>query len=136
MATCVCRPLVLPSIVDGEDKSSPFRNRIRKNYQHVRKWAKRSMTDAFRIYDRDIKEYPLAIDFYAGRFCVQVFSFEREQDEPPSELKEEVEQALSSLFGAMPDQIYWRTRIKRAKTQQYNLIIFAQGLRDIIQHCI
>ena len=63
--------IFLPHIIDGEDKSSPLKNRIRKNYKHVRKWAQRSETDCFRIYDRDIKEYPLAIDFYAGRFCVQ-----------------------------------------------------------------
>ena len=29
----------LPMIADGEDKSSPLKNRIRKNYRHVRKWA-------------------------------------------------------------------------------------------------
>ena len=72
----------LPAIADGEDKSCPLKNRIRKNYRHVRKWAKRTNTDCFRIYDRDIKEYPLAIDFYAGRFCVQFFSYDRENDAP------------------------------------------------------
>ena len=76
-------------------------------------------TDCFRIYDRDIKEYPLAIDFYAGRFCVQYFSYDRDRDEPSRELKEEIEGVLSSLFGAAPPQIYWRTRVKRTKTQQY-----------------
>ena len=111
--------LILPNIADGEDKSSPFKNRMRKNVQHVRKWAKRTLTDCFRIYDRDIKEYPLAIEFYAGRFCVQYFSYDRDRDEPTVELKDEVELALSSLFGATPDKIYWRTRVKRTKIQQY-----------------
>ena len=112
----------LPSIEDGEDKSSPFKNRIRKNYKHVRKWAKRSNTDCFRIYDRDIKEYPLAIEFYAGRFCVQYFSYDRESDEPSPDLKNEIEQTLHAIFGVNPDLVYWRTRIKRAKTQQYEKV--------------
>src|SRR5277367_6363329 len=107
--------LFLPCIADGEDKSSPIKNRIRKNYQHLRKWAKRSLTDCFRIYDRDIKEYPLAIDFYAGRFCVHFFSYDRNRDEPLPELKEEIEAILSSLFGAPSEKIYWKTRIKRTK---------------------
>ena len=51
--------LILPAIADGEDKSSPFKNRIRKNYRHLRKWAKRTVTDCFRIYDRDVKGYPV-----------------------------------------------------------------------------
>lgn len=109
----------LPTIADGEDKTSPFKNRIRKNYRHVRKWAKRTGTDCFRIYDRDIKEYPLAIDFYAGRFAVQHFSFDRDNDEPDPEFKEEIDQTLNSIFGATPDVIYWRSRIKRGKVEQY-----------------
>lgn len=114
--------LFLPSVADGEDKSSPIKNRIRKNYQHVRKWAKRSMTDCFRIYNRDIKEYPLAIDFYAGRFCVQFFSYDRDCDEPSAELQEEIDQVLCSLFGTSSAHIYWRTRVKRKKTQQYEKV--------------
>ncbi|MFA6119062.1 MAG: class I SAM-dependent methyltransferase [Parachlamydiales bacterium] len=111
--------LFLPNIADGEDKSSIIKNRIRKNYRHIRKWAKRSLTDCFRIYDRDIKEYPLAIDFYAGRFSVQFFSYDKDRDEPSDELKEEIDQDICSIFGASPDHIYWRTRIKRKKTEQY-----------------
>ncbi len=111
--------MFLPIVGDGEDKSSPFKNRIRKNYRHVRKWAKRTETNCFRIYDRDIKEYPLAIDFYDGRFCVHYFTSSRECDEPPDELSSEVLAAICSLFETTPDKIYWRTRIKREKTEQY-----------------
>jgi 23S rRNA (cytosine1962-C5)-methyltransferase len=109
----------LPVIADGEDKSSPLKNRIRKNYQHVKKWAKRTETNCFRIYDRDIKEYPLAIDFYDGRFCVHFFSGERGSDEPRQDLYDEAMFAISSLFNVRDESIYWRTRIKREKTEQY-----------------
>lgn len=114
--------ILLPDVLDGEDKSSFFKNRIRKNYQHIRKWAKRSQTNCFRIYDRDIKEYPLAIDFYAGRFCVHYFSYDREEDEPRQDLKEETAWALATLFGAKPDSIYQRTRIRRTKIEQYEKV--------------
>ncbi len=109
----------LPQILDGEDKTSMLGNRIRKNYRHVRKWAKRTCTDAFRIYDWEIGRYPLAIDFYAGRFCVQYFSRDRDCHEPPAELEAETTKVLTSIFGADPDSIFWRSRIKRAKMQQY-----------------
>ncbi|MBT7461336.1 MAG: SAM-dependent methyltransferase [Waddliaceae bacterium] len=112
----------LPLTSDDDDKSSPFKNRVRKNYRHVRKWAKRTSTNCFRIYDRDIKEYPLAIDFYDGRFSVQYFSYDRENDDPAPELKEEINSVLRSLFGADPDIIYWRSRVKRKKTEQYEKI--------------
>ena len=109
----------LPNIADGEDKSSPLGNRIRKNYRHLRKWAKRTNTDCFRIYDREIPNYPLAIDFYAGRFCVQYFSRGLDNLEPSSELIQDTEKALGTIFGTNEDAIYWRTRMRRKKTRQY-----------------
>lgn len=109
----------LPPILDGEDKSSPLGNRIRKNYRHVRKWAKRSLTNCFRIYDREIPQYPLAIDFYNGRYCVQYFSRNRQEGEPPQYLIDEVLKVLTSIFGSSPADIYWRTRAKHKKTRQY-----------------
>ena len=90
--------LFLPTIADGEDKSSPLKNRIRKNYRHVRKWAKRTETNCFRIYDREIREYPLAIDFYDGRFCVHYFRNNRDSDEPSEELYQEAVNAICSIF--------------------------------------
>lgn len=113
------RTIILPDIGDGEDKSSPLKNRIRKNYRHVKKWAKRTATNCFRVYDRDIREYPLAIDYYAGKFCVHYFAKTRDSDEPPEELAEEATQAIITIFSAKQEDIYWRTRIRREKRQQY-----------------
>ncbi len=112
-------PFSLPSIADGEDKSSPLTNRIRKNYRHIRKWAKRSATNCFRIYNGEIRSYPLAIDFYGGRFCIHYFSPTREQSEPPPPLVEETEKALHTIFGNQCGAIYWRTRAKNKETRQY-----------------
>jgi 23S rRNA (cytosine1962-C5)-methyltransferase len=111
--------IFLPAIADAEDKTCILKNRIRKNYRHIRKWAKRTHTDCFRIYDRDIKEYPLAIDFYAGRFYIQFFSYDRGQDNPSSEVEEVVRNALYSIFSTDPDCMFWRTRVRRTKLQQY-----------------
>jgi 23S rRNA (cytosine1962-C5)-methyltransferase len=111
--------LCLPGIADGEDKSSPFGNRIRKNYRHLRKWAKRTETNCFRLYDRDIRQYPLAIDFYAGRFCIHYFSKAKDDSEPPDGLREETTAALQKIFGTSCDSIYWRTRSKSKHTRQY-----------------
>ncbi|MCX6987300.1 MAG: class I SAM-dependent methyltransferase [Chlamydiae bacterium] len=109
----------LPSLLDNEDKTSAFKNRVRKNYNHIRKWAKRTQSNCFRIYDRDIKEYPVAIDFYNGRFCVHYFTFTKDSDAPPEDLYQETNDLILSLFNTDTSHIYWRTRIKREKTQQY-----------------
>lgn len=110
---------LLPPVIDNEDKTSILKNRIRKNYRHLRKWAKRTATTCFRIYDRDIKEYPLAIDFYEGRYCVQYFSSDRNNDEAALELQNEVNEILKALFGAKLESVYWRSRVRRKKLEQY-----------------
>jgi 23S rRNA G2069 N7-methylase RlmK/C1962 C5-methylase RlmI len=45
-----------------------FANRLRKRYRHLAKWAKRSGAGVFRLYDRDIPEIPLVLDFYGNLF--------------------------------------------------------------------
>ncbi len=126
--------LFLPLTQNDENKSSPLTNCIRKNYRHVRKWAQRTMTNAFRIYDRDIKEYPVAIDFYAGRFCVHYFTFSRDSDEPKESLQQATETALSSLFGVDLSSIYWRTRMKREKVEQYEKVAESKDFFPVLEY--
>ncbi|MCH9627115.1 MAG: Ribosomal RNA large subunit methyltransferase K [Chlamydiales bacterium] len=126
--------LFLPLIEDHEDKHSPLKNRIRKNYRHLRKWGKRTKTNCFRIYDRDIKEYPLAIDFYGGPLCVHYFASTRESETPHPKHYEAVMDALSSLFHTLPESIHWRTRVKREKTEQYEKTGSAQQFFTVFEY--
>ena len=41
-----------------------FQNRLAKNARHLRKWARRSAIHAYRLYDRDVPEFPLVIDAF------------------------------------------------------------------------
>ena len=52
-------------------------NRVLKNQRHLGKWARREGIEAYRLYDRDIPEFPLAIDRYADWLHVQVFEKKR-----------------------------------------------------------
>ncbi len=42
-------------------------NRVRKNARALRPWAAREQITAYRVFDRDIPELPLLIDWYDGR---------------------------------------------------------------------
>jgi 23S rRNA G2069 N7-methylase RlmK/C1962 C5-methylase RlmI len=55
------------------DKAEMLGNRLRKRKKHLLRWAKREGTDCFRLYDRDIPEIPLAVDWYAGHLQVAVW---------------------------------------------------------------
>jgi 23S rRNA G2445 N2-methylase RlmL len=48
----------------AERQAEIFGNRLRKRAHHLRKWPSKRGTDVYRLYDRDIKEVPLALDRY------------------------------------------------------------------------
>ena len=48
----------------AERQAEIFANRLRKRAHHLRKWPTKRATDVYRLYDRDIKEVPLALDRY------------------------------------------------------------------------
>lgn len=50
-----------------------FVNRLRKNARHWSKWARREGLEAYRIYDRDMPEFPYVIDRYGESLHVQLF---------------------------------------------------------------
>jgi len=54
----------------AERQAEIFANRIRKRAHHLRKWSSKRGTDAYRLYDRDIKEVPLSLDRYGDAFLL------------------------------------------------------------------
>ena len=49
----------------------PLLNRLAKNVRHWGRWARREGIECYRLYDRDIPEFPLVVDRYAHRLHVQ-----------------------------------------------------------------
>ena len=60
-------------------------NRLVKRYRHLRKWARRTGTNSFRLYDRDIPEIPLALDFYGDAVSGAIYKRPYEKDEAEEE---------------------------------------------------
>ena len=75
-------------------------NRLTKRYRHLRKWARRTGTNAFRLYDRDIPEIPLVLDLYddavSGAFYKRPLDYLDSHDEVwLAAMKSSVVQALN-----------------------------------------
>ena len=62
-----------------------FANRLKKRLRHLKKWAKRTGTDAFRLYDRDIPEIPLALDLYGDAVSGALYQRPYEKDQAEEE---------------------------------------------------
>jgi 23S rRNA G2069 N7-methylase RlmK/C1962 C5-methylase RlmI len=56
--------------IKTERQAEMFANRLQKNFRHLKKWAPRTGAGVFRLYDRDIPEVPLILDFFGD--CVNL----------------------------------------------------------------
>ena len=91
-------------------------HRVRKNQRHLVKWARREGIEAYRLYDRDIPEFPLAIDRYAGRLHVQVFEKKRQLDAADLE---HIQAELARCLEIPPQQVVIKHRRRQRGLDQY-----------------
>lgn len=99
---------------------SPFRNRLAKNYKHYAKWARRQGLDAWRVYDRDVPQFPLAVDVYGNRVHLQEYDTGWEVSDAEYEAwMVAVIAAIAEVCGVAPEQVALKARRRQKGEQQY-----------------
>ena len=86
-------------------------NRLRKNMRHLRKWARREDVSCFRVYDGDIPEHPVTVDWYEGRAVA--WASLRRRDETPEAREAWVEAVRSELAEGLelaPEDLFLKDR--------------------------
>ncbi|MCP3061009.1 class I SAM-dependent methyltransferase [Myxococcus sp. K38C18041901] len=101
---------------NGGDDAAPqaevgmFANRLRKGSKHFRRWARAQGLTAFRVYDRDIPEYPYAIDLYGD--CVHVTEYPRRKalkSGTAETQREEVLAAVTQVLETPAERVFVKT---------------------------
>jgi len=107
---------------DGSDPSplradaSALVNRLKKNARHIERWARRGGIEAYRLYDRDIPEFPYAIDRYGDSLHVQLFDGKR----PLSRAGIDGHlAALAAALGLQPERVILKHRRRQRGSAQY-----------------
>lgn len=113
-------------------------NRLRKRQRHLRKWARRNQLTCYRLYERDIPEYPLIADWYDGEAVVWLY--ERTRDETPAQVAAWRAHTLTEIQAGLDlprSQIYVKERqvqrgdaqYERVQQREQVRIVAEQGLR-------
>lgn len=93
-----------------------IRNRLEKNLKRLVPWALRNRYEAFRIYDRDIPEYPFILDKYGDRFLIH----DRTEAIDEGKGREtEFFEALRSLFPKSEEKWFLKKRERQEGLRQY-----------------
>ena len=108
------------AIKKTELQAEMLRNRVHKRFKYLKKWAKRIGTDAFRIYNRDIPEIPLLLDYYGNAVSGALYERPYEKDS-----KEEtrwltaMRKAISSALEIPESNIFLKERKRQRGKAQY-----------------
>jgi 23S rRNA (cytosine1962-C5)-methyltransferase len=97
-------------------ESESLGNRVAKNAKHLRKWARREGVTCYRLYDRDIPEVPITIDWYEGRAVLHdVRTQYSDRDEAAATVwLDEVVAAAAKALEISPDAIFVKRRERMA----------------------
>jgi len=87
-----------------------FINRLRKRNRHLGKWARRQGLDAYRIYHRDMPEYPFAVDRYADAVVVQRYLRRGRGSDVPEVENAEIQAQVASCLELDPDLVFIKER--------------------------
>ena len=130
------------------DAVAAFANRLGKNARHRLRWARRHGYGAYRVYDRDVPEFPLAIDCYVAedaavgmRVHLQEVETGWEQSDAEHDAWLAVVRASTAHALALPEKsIVAKARRKRRGLEQHeptgkrgtDFVVVEAGLRFIV----
>lgn len=63
------------------ENNSIIHNRLKKNYKKLKSWLKQESIEAYRLYEKDIPEYPYIVDIYKDNAVVYEKGKKLEDDE-------------------------------------------------------
>ncbi len=115
---------------ETEKQAEFFFNRLQKRFKHLNKWAKRTNTGCFRVYDKDIPEIPLSVDIFNSvdndgqrgtyaHICLYERPYEKDVTEEQYWL-EVMQKTASKALDIPPERIFLKTKKKqRGESAQY-----------------
>lgn len=105
-----------------------FANRLDKNVRHLRKWAKREEVTCYRVYDRDLHDYNVAVDVYEQFVHVQEYERPPKIDDKKAQARlDEVVAHIPEALEVRPEDVYVKVRRRQRGGTQYEKL--AEGGR-------
>jgi len=113
-----------------DDQIGDFRRRLAKRSKHLGRWARRQGIEAFRVYDRDIPEIPLVIDWYAAWLHAAEYDRPHERTDIEHEVwLDRMIEAAALELGVPPERTFLKVRRRQRDGGQYEKV---DGRRAVV----
>lgn len=98
-----------------------FQNRLIKQFRHLGKWARRQKISCFRVYDHDLNDAPITVDWMDGDVVAWIHP-RKKDDSPEKELayRSGVRDAILSAFQIEPSRLFVKERKIQQGSDQYS----------------
>jgi len=104
----------------ASEHAAMFINRLKKNYKHLKKWARKNNISCYRVYDADIPQYAVAIDIYAHWVHVQEYQAPKTVDKNKAFQRiNDVIDVVADTLETKQDYVVLKTRKKQGGSAQY-----------------
>jgi 23S rRNA (cytosine1962-C5)-methyltransferase len=107
--------------MNKQDSSSPLLNRLRKNLKQLKPYLEQHKISCYRVFDWDMPEYPLCIDFYEGKIHVSEYKTRHSLDVTQYEMwLSSCIDDIVQFFSIGPENLFLKER-ERHKGVQLNM---------------
>ncbi|MGD9158273.1 MAG: bifunctional 23S rRNA (guanine(2069)-N(7))-methyltransferase RlmK/23S rRNA (guanine(2445)-N(2))-methyltransferase RlmL, partial [Desulfobacteraceae bacterium] len=108
------------SVYQPSEEIKMFENRVKKNLKRLKSWRTQNSVSCFRVYDRDIPEYAVAVDIYDQWIHVQEYKAPKSiSPETAMNRLKDIVFILPSIFDVPAENIFLKQRHKQKRTSQY-----------------
>lgn len=106
------------------EKQLMFRNRLLKVFKHLSKLARRQSISCYRLYDRDLPEFPLTIEIYGPQVYVAEYKSKHQLSEEEYEKWfEDCLQSIAEVLQVKNEEIHVKLRQRKENRQsQYQKV--------------
>ncbi len=114
-------------------------NRFRRMHRHLRKWARRTGVTCYRLYEKDIPDQPLIVDWYDGDVVVWLYDRTRNETAEQAEAwVAAVTQAVCAGLDLTAGHVFLKRRFRQKDRQegdgQYHRVAEQGAVKVVAEH--
>jgi len=96
-----------------------LRRRLAKTVRHLARWRRRQAVECWRLYDRDLPQYPAVVDVYGERVHLQEFAAEADGKDLTGRMQE-LARVVSEVLEIPRSQVFFKQRMRQREGQRHD----------------
>lgn len=102
-------------------ESIALKNRLLKNIKKLKSYVQKNGIEAYRLYNKDIPEYPYQIDIYGKTAVIYEQGKKLSEEDEPKRIQhqKDIEVAITETLNILPQDQFFKIRQKQKGNEQY-----------------